>query len=306
MKKFGILLIVFLAGCIDLTDDCSSATSDSEECITHDSDQNTGGNEPKETEILELSDLVGVWDNTQVENQATDVSYRVVKDNGEVIIYDYLNDSFNNGGACYTKSEPGQLTHTYEHEFEYIENGKTNILSIQLEGNTAYVNYITDNVSYSFSHTKSPLQESDFTPICDTDVFNPTDHPASLSEITGTWTGPENTDDPTVHPTIFSIDEDGNMPAFSWFDPNEESVDCYFELGGLKLTDNANGDFTLTQTFNTFEVKDSYFIMINGSGDVMTLSTYSEGLGQLIVVMNRISNEIDDVSPVCWPQSSNP
>lgn len=112
---------------------------------------------------LTLADIAGVWDDSTVYSSTIeDEWYIVIKPDGTITDYDYYGDTFDQGDDCYYKSE-SIITDLGGGNFEIIdEDGLEVIVHASISGNQLV--FKVDNDTYAFP--QSPLQESDFTPLC--------------------------------------------------------------------------------------------------------------------------------------------
>lgn len=100
-KKFVFVLALPLLGLAGCDDDSSDSGSSAQ-----------GG------PISGLSSIVGVYDNSYVEDDGTiDEAYTHINDSGTVFYYDYLGDSYTNGPNCYERFEDGTLEHVDGNRF---------------------------------------------------------------------------------------------------------------------------------------------------------------------------------------------
>ncbi|MCP4323505.1 MAG: hypothetical protein GY787_16975 [Alteromonadales bacterium] len=121
-----------------------------------DSSQKSNIDEPS------LSDISGIWDESETIDEKVDVIYSVIKDHGELILYDYDGDSYHNGDDCYYKYS-FTITDLGGGAFEvYTPEANVNI-SIVLSDNKLIA---THSDGSSFTTEKSSIQESELSPLC--------------------------------------------------------------------------------------------------------------------------------------------
>jgi hypothetical protein len=123
-----------------------------------------------------LSEIAGVWDASITIDNEVDEVYIVFKDYGDVIIYDYLGDTFDQGVDCYYQSIES-ITDLGDGSFEIVSDYSEDIIiNIALSGG----DLIGTNSYGEFTFSKASLEESDFSPLC-SDIFTSYSSTESLS-----------------------------------------------------------------------------------------------------------------------------
>ena len=117
-----------------------------------------GGNGKAAPGSTGLSAIAGVyeWDDPD-----GDEGYTVIQSNGDLTVYDYAGDSFDNEGNCYWITEVGAFSHvegtTYLLNYNY-ENEESETFEIEVTSRGIMVNGIED--------IRTSRSISDFTPEC--------------------------------------------------------------------------------------------------------------------------------------------
>lgn len=125
-----------------------------------------------------LSQISGVWDLTETDEDGEDQIYLAIKDNGEFIIYDYDGDTWDQGEDCYYKFSE-TITDLGNGSFEISAyGGDYSTSDISLSDNQLTV---TDS-SETYAFPKALLQESDFIPLCDEVISDASVLRSSISE----------------------------------------------------------------------------------------------------------------------------
>ncbi len=123
-----------------------------------------GSNSSGSSSATSLSDIVGVYDNALIENQAVDESYIVIKQDGQFIEYDYQGDSFDLGLNCYVIVDT-MITDLGAGRFELSDDtGFSLEVGITHTENSFTLSF--DNTSETLEMKRSILLENELTPQC--------------------------------------------------------------------------------------------------------------------------------------------
>ena len=87
-----------------------------------------GSSSAPTTEVKEIAELEGFWNTSYEENGKQDIIYEHFLANGEIIIYDYQGDTYDNGSDCYLigksvyeiRQDVAGVFHFYDTEEEKI------------------------------------------------------------------------------------------------------------------------------------------------------------------------------------------
>jgi len=112
-----------------------------------------------------LDDIVGVWDQSESYGQTFDEWYFVIRENGELVDYDYQGDSVDMGENCY-ESETVQLTDEGKGNFIIDDGYDEYSVRITISGNSMIMKGSSDEGSFTSKIPRSSRLESSFTPLC--------------------------------------------------------------------------------------------------------------------------------------------
>lgn len=105
-----------------------------------------------------LSDISATWDAKVTVGEEVDEIYLVIKDHGEMVLYDYDGDSYDDGSDCYYKYSVA-ITDLGDGFFEiYGDVADTHTVKLEISDSQLF-----DGVDYM---PESSLKESDFVPLC--------------------------------------------------------------------------------------------------------------------------------------------
>jgi len=110
-----------------------------------------GEGTPLAKSVENFSDISGVWNITVKENGVTDIAYAYIDNNGNLTIYDYLNDGYDNGADCYALGN-GILTHNNADSFTDADGES---FTAKLENNILILTYA--------DHVERYTKETDLT-----------------------------------------------------------------------------------------------------------------------------------------------
>lgn len=114
-----------------------------------------------------LSDIVGVWDDSEFEEQVLDEWYYVIQEDGQTYWYDYQGDSYNMGDNCYESLKSSRLVDLGNGEFNEVYSGDDpSTLNISISGNKMTVNGTDIDGRYRYTRERSSKLISDLTPLC--------------------------------------------------------------------------------------------------------------------------------------------
>ena len=114
-----------------------------------------------------LNDIVGVWDDSEYEDQVLDEWYYVIQEDGQTFYYDYKGDSYNMSSNCYERSQSSRLVDLGNGEFNEVYSGDDpSTLNISISGNRMTVNGTDIDGRYRYSRERSSKLISDLTPLC--------------------------------------------------------------------------------------------------------------------------------------------
>ena len=65
---------------------------------------------------VEMSDLIGLWDSSEIKGSKTDVIYTRITSDGSIIEYDFDGDEVDNGLSCY-QIDSGSVKHVSANRF---------------------------------------------------------------------------------------------------------------------------------------------------------------------------------------------
>ena len=121
-----------------------------------------------------LVDIAGVWDASETVGQKIDETYTVITINGEMIGYDYMGDSYDQGKNCYDKYLSGMIKNLGNGNFLLVDNnGKRDYIQISLSGNKLKLTGEDENIKITVTWTRANLLESDLTPLCSGSYYTP-------------------------------------------------------------------------------------------------------------------------------------
>ncbi len=144
MKYLSLLLIMVLSAC--------------------------GGSTSSDGDATTLADIVGVWDETETDENGTDESYLVFTASGDLTIYDYQGDSYDMGENCYEK-EMLIITDQGSGIFSITDAQETEdpfSVALSLSSDRITATFTDDGVSESNSNiVRTDRLESSFTPLCE-------------------------------------------------------------------------------------------------------------------------------------------
>ena len=119
-----------------------------------------------------LVDIAGVWDASRTSGQDIDENYIVFKINGQMVTYDYMGDSYDEGQNCYEKVL-SIIKDLGNGKFMVVsEDGERDYVQISLSSNKLRLTGEEGNMKISVTWTRANLLESYFTPLC-SDVYYP-------------------------------------------------------------------------------------------------------------------------------------
>ena len=118
--------------------------------------------EEDDDETAEPGDIVGVWDYTTDEAGGTqDVYYMAVESDGDIIVYDYQGDSYDEGANCYFIYDTGFSQYVSGNRFEWtiVQSSSNEVFTVTVSG---------DNLTIAGGDvlTRTSLLASDFSPEC--------------------------------------------------------------------------------------------------------------------------------------------
>ena len=109
-----------------------------------------------------ITDISGIWDGTEIKDGVKDIRYIVVKDYGEIVIYNYTDDLYDKGIDCYNKHSM-TATDLGDGIFELMQGDMFMKVGFSLIDSELVYNGPGDPQTYP----KSDYSESDFSPICE-------------------------------------------------------------------------------------------------------------------------------------------
>lgn len=247
----------------------------------------TGCGSDSDSSSTSLADLVGVWDasyldTTAENNEANNIEYIAIKANGDLTSYDYQDDSFGTGEACYTITSNGVIEDLGDGNFkETAADSEVEYYSITAAGDTFTSTYTLDDETQSVTVNKLNLTESQLIPLCET-VQQPEEQEeeqaglVTLQDIIGTWKDP--LEDAPSEEEYIVIKANGNMVDY-YYDSN--FANCYesFDNVARTIEDLGEGNFKirhLEKEGDTYEEYNSQIVAVSLLNDELAFTGTDE------------------------------
>lgn len=263
-KISAALLSLLLSACGSESDSGDTNTTPNDTNQAGEVDQ---GNSENSTTKATWAELIGTWDASTSTEDATDLIYILIQQNGDAVYLDY-----DAPGSCYDKTTLS-LTEQNDGTFKHQDSGIVLTFDMNSQKTSAEV---TNNLnSDSYTITKDNKTEAQLTPICASEEAEiPTEETfsnASLQDIIGVWY--------SEIPKDQLIDEQYTVitsTTATYYDYKGDGIDgvtdnCYEKTTG-DITDKGNGNFRVSQSLF---IGANFTIQVNETGDTLAIDNTS-------------------------------